>query len=896
VRQLTDSARAWIFRLESFFGRKRRERELEEELKDHVRMLIDHNLRDGLAPAEARRQALVTMGSLDNATEKYRERLGLPWLGSLLQDLGFGLRMLRKDPAVTAVVVITLALGLGANTTVFSIVNGFLLTPLPVAHPEQIVALAVQAKDGPLGAAGLSYPQFVNIRNEATGFSGIIANVLSTLTLRADDRTDQFSGVYVSGDFFSVLGVRPALGRLLLPSDDGLLNQHNFLVLGYSFWQRRFAGDPNVIGKNVRINGKDATIIGVGPKDFRGMFSPFDIDGYLPVSALTIEDPSGRFTTDRSDGRILAFGRLKNAVSIGQAQNSLDVISLRLARQYPATDGGVRIHAIPERLARPQPYANNGFIVISTLFLAFAGLVLLLACLNVTNVVVARGLARQREMAVRAAVGAIRSRLIRQMLTETVLLALLGGVGGLVLALLANRLAPSVHLPNFPLRLDFRFDWRVYMYGFAAALVAGTGSGLGPALRASQADVNAVLRNDGPKRGGGKHRLHSDLVVAQIACSLMLLIIAGLFVRSLEHIEGASLGFDPENVLNVTLDPSQDGYDDAHTIAFYKQLEERIGSLPGVESVGLTQRVPIEPFPARLPVLRDSQVSDPNHQPPSVLYNAVDPGYFKTMRITLLRGRGFTEQDNESAPAVAVVNQTMAKRMWPGQDPIGQLFRLTSITGDLVKVIGVARDGKYQTVAEDFQPYFYLPMAQHWAARQVLEIRCRVVPEAMASSVQREIRNVAADVSIIDLRTMKQSLQGGTGYFLFRFGASLSLQMGLLGLILAVVGIYGVVSFVVAQRTREIGIRMALGADRKDIMVLVLRRGLVLIGLGVLIGVVATVALTGAISHLLLGVSAHDPATYAIATTVLSFVALLACWLPARRATRINPIDALRYE
>lgn len=893
---LLTAARTWIFRMKTFWGRRRRERELAEELQSHVEMLVEEKLRDGLSPKEARREALLTLGSLDQTTENYRDWLGLPWLSHLVQDLRFGVRMLRKDPAFTAVVVVTLALGLGANTAVFSMVNGFLLTPLRVVHPEQIVALAVHQKDVPLGAVGLSYPEFVDFTEQTDAFAGIIANVLSTVTLRVDEQSDQFSMAYVSANTFAVLGLKPAQGRLILPSDDGVTGQHNFLVLGYSFWERRFGGDPSVVGKSVRINGKEAVIIGVGPKDFRGMFSPFDIDGYLPLGALTIEDPSARFRTDRATKRILAFGRIKQGLTLQQAQSSLDVISERLAQQYSATDGGVRVRAIPERLARPQPYANNVFIVISVLFLAFAGLILLLACLNVTNVVLARGLVRQREMALRGAVGAGSGRLVRQMLAEALLLSSLGGAGGLLLALLASRLVPSIHFPNFPLRLDFHFDWRVYAYAFAAAALAGIGSGLGPALRASHTDVNAVLRDDGLGRGGGKQRLHGDLVVAQIACSLMLLIMAGLFVRSLQHIEGTSLGFDPENILNVTLDPSQSGYGDAQATGFYRQLEERVRSLPGVESATLAERVPIEPFPARTPVLKDSEPPDPNRQPPSLLYNAVDPRYFETMRISLLRGRNFTEADDESVPPVTVVNETMARTFWPHQDPIGQVFRLQSVTGPLVRVVGVARDGKYQTVAEDFQPYFYIPLAQHYTSRRVLEIRCRVRPESLVAQIQREIHGIASDMAIIDLRTMKQSLEGGTGYFLFRLGASLAIQIGVLGLVLAVVGVYGVVSFVVTQRTREIGIRMALGADRKDVLIMVLRRGLVLVGLGVLIGLFTTAAVSAAMGHFLVGVSPIDPVTYVLATLTLSCVALLACWIPARRATKVNPIIALRYE
>ena len=887
--------RAWFLRVGGLFGKQRRDSELAAELECHLQMHVADNLRAGMTPEEARRNALIKLGGVEQTKENYRERRGFPWLESLLQDVRFGLRMLRKNPGFTTVVVLTMALGIGANTIIFSMVNGFLLTPLSVRRPEQITALAIQQKNVPVGVSGFSYPEFIDFRNQTDAFSDVFANVISTVALRADDRTDQLSVSYVSANFFAALGLRPAFGRLILPGDGEVFGQPPLLVLGYSFWQKRFGGDNDVVGKQVRISGRAATIIGVAPRDFRGMFSPFEIDGYLPLGAVAMEESSDHFTLDRGQRRILAFGRLRPGVSVPKAQNSLDVIALRLAGQYPATDAGIRVRVIPEKRARPQPYANDIFIVIGVLFLVFAGLILLLACMNVTNVVLARALVRQREIAVRAALGAVPSRLIRQMLTETLLLALLGGVSGLALAGLTNRLAPSVHFPNFPLRLDFAFDWRVYMYAFAAAVFAGIVSGLPPALRASRADVNSVLRDEGLTRGG-KHRLHSDLVIAQIACSLTLLITAGLFVRSLEHIEGTYLGFNPDHVLNLITDPSQDGYDHARTVEFYRELEDRIRALPGVQAASLAGSVPIGSFPARTPVLSESQPADPNRQPPSILYNTIDPGYFETMGVPLLRGRGFTEGDNETAPPVAIVNETMARKFWPHRDPIGERFRMKNATGPLVEIIGVARDGKYQTVAEDFQPYFYVPLAQNYVSRRVLEIRSRVPPESLAAQVQRETHAIAPDVSIVDLRTMKQSLEGGTGYFVFRLGASLAVQMGLVGLLLAVVGVYGVVSFAVNQRTHEIGIRMALGASPQDILVLVLRRGVVLVIAGVLVGLIASWALGRTISHVLVGVSSTDPVVYAAATVMLSCVALLACWIPARRAMRVDPMVALRYE
>jgi predicted permease len=883
--------RAWL--LGSIGLSDRRDQELSEELESHVQMHVEENLRAGMTFAEARRRALIKLGGIEQVKENCRDRRRFTGFESLVQDIRFGLRMLRKNPVVTLAVVITLGLGLGANTAIFSILNGFLLKPLPVSHPEQIAALAVDQQDTPLGAIGLSYPEFLDFRDQTKASSAMFANVLDTVELERDGTADQVPVSYVSSDFFTILGLNPALGRLILPTDGDQFGETPLLVLGYSYWQKRFGGDPSVIGRPVRINGNQATIIGVSPKSFRGMFSPMEIDGYLPLGAISIEESSDRFLTDRRERRVLAFGRLKPGMTFRQAQNSLDVIASRLALTYPDTDAGVRLRAIPEKLARPQPYANSAFLVIGGLFLAFAGLVLLLASMNVTNILLGRALIRQREMAIRAALGAPRSRMIRQMLTETLMLALGGGCAGLALAELANRLAPSLHLPNFPLRLDFSLDWRVCTYGFVAAVFAGIASGLPPALRASRADVNSVLRHEG-LRGSGKHRLHDDLIVAQIACSLMLLIAGGLFVRSLENVEGTDLGFQPNHLLNVMMDPAEDGFNRVRTEGFYRDLEKRMKALPGVHSVSFARSVPIGSFPARMAVL--TQPVEGNRQPPSILYNAVGPSYFETMKIPLVRGRGFTEADNETAPLVAIVNETMANQFWAHLDPIGQVFRLENAAGPRVEIVGIAHQGKYQTVAENFQPYFYVPLRQHYTSRRVLEIRTLVSPEALAPEVEREIHALAANVSIIDLRTMKQWLEGGTGYFIFRLGASLSVEMGLLGLLLAVVGVYGVVSFVVTERTREIGIRMALGAQPRAILALALKRGLTLVVLAVPIGWIGTLVLGRALDHFLVGVTAADPLTYAVATATLASTALIACLIPARRAMRIDPMVALRHE
>jgi predicted permease len=890
--------RSFFARLAALFTGPRRDRDLTDELESHLQLHVDDNLRRGMSPEEARRQAVIGLGGVEQTKESYRDRRSLPALETLLQDIRFGARMLAKSPTLTAVVVITLALGIGANTAIFSMVNGFLLRPLPVPEPEQITALAIQQKDAPVGSSGFSYPEFVDFRKQADGFSDLFADVLTTIDLRTDDRSEQCFANYVSGNFFSALRIRPALGRFILPGEAETPGGQTLAVLGYSYWQKRFRGDPEIIGKQILVDDKPATIIGIVEKQFHGMYSIFELDVYLPISAMTLEVPPNLLWNSRDLRRLLVFGRRKPEVSLSQAQSSLDVISVRLARQYPATDTGITVRAVPEKLARPIPYANNAFIAISGLFLALAGFVLLLACMNVEHILLARGTLRRREMAIRAALGAGRRRLIQQLLTESILLAVFGGVAGIALGVWASSMSSAIHPANLPLHLDSAFDWRVFAYATACALSTGIIVGLWPAMRASSTDVNSVLHDGGQNASTGADHLHmrNFLVVAQVAGSLTLLIIAGLFVRSLRTVQRLDLGFDPGHVLNVILDPHENGYDQPRTTEFYRALEARVRALPGIQSVSLASNLPMASFPKSALVSIEGRPLPPDRQPPKVLCNSIDPPYFETMRVGILRGRSFTESDGEGAPLVAIVNQTMAARFWPSDDPIGKRFSVSGATGPFLEVVGVSKTGKYQTIAEDAQSYFYVPLAQNFASRRALQIRSFLEPESLAGPVKEEIQRLAPDVSIVDIETMKQSLEGGFGFFAFRLAAILAAAMGIIGLILAVVGVYGLISFAASQRTREIGICMALGANPSDILNLVLRQGVRLVVAGVILGMIAAWALARTMGHLLVGISPSDPVTYASVAILLGVVALVACWIPARRATRVDPIVALRHE
>jgi predicted permease len=823
-------------------------------------------------------------------------------MGNLWQDIRFGIRMLGRSPVMTAVVVITLALGIAANAVIFSIVNGF-MRPLPVNSPELLVVLATQQKDAPIFMNRMSYPELVDFRKRADSFSDLFAYNVTLLGLSYEGKADKLVVSYVTGNYFSALGVRPAIGRLFLPKEGEVGDDSPYLVLGYTYWQKRFGGDPGIVGKQVLINGKAGTIIGVAQEGFRGTYAMVAMDGFVPLSRLSVleEAPAGtNIMTERSERILKVLGRLKPGVSPKQAQSSSSAIAAALAEEYPATDKGISVHVMPERLARPEPMPNNLVPIIAVgLFLFLAGLLLVLACLNVANIMLVRATVRQQEMGIRAAMGAGRMRLARQVLTETGLLALLGGAAGILLAVWSSPgLVESSKLGGgVPIRMDFSFDWRVFAYAAGMMILTGIVVGLWPAWRAARADLNTVLR-EGGRTGGSveRHRVRDILVVAQVAGSLMLLIVAGLFARSLKKAQQMYLGFDADHLLNITVYPREIGYDEARTKEFFRDLKGRVRVLPGVKSLSLASTVPMSGSTSVDNIYVEGRPIPAGHQPPVIFSNNVDEDYFATTRVPLLRGRAFRETDNENAPQVAIINQMMSAQFWPNEDAIGKRFSVKGASGPFLEVVGIAADGKYIFIAESPQPYFYRPLAQNFQAFRTLQIRTSIAPESLIPPVEKEIGGLAPDLPIFNAQTMEQELEGGNGFMVFREGAQKAGELGFLGLLLAVVGVFGVVSYAAAQRTHEIGIRMALGAGRRDILRLLLGQGVCLVAIGVALGVAAAWALTRAMAKLLIGVSSTDPLTYAGAVAILAAIALLACYIPARRASRVEPLVALRYE
>ncbi len=880
----------------------RKQRELRDELDCHLEMAAQDRMERGEGPARARQLARRELGNEALILEATRDQWGFGWLEALLQDLRYGVRMLRKSPGFTVVAVLTLALGIGANTAIFSVVDSLLLRPLPVKDPGQLAVLAFRQGNGPL-LSPFSIADYRDIQAQTRSvFSDMLGFQLSLDGVSMAGNADRVLTNYVTGNYFSMLGLRPYLGRLIVPSEGQTPGADPVIVLSYAFWKGHFGADPSIIGKRLLINGVPSTVIGVGPSGFQGLYPAPGVEAFLPLAMISTYEPGypSDFMTSRISQNLYVLARLGPRATLADAGAALNVVAQRLSAQYPETDKGLELSDYAERYARPDPGTAPTLIAASALFLALVALVLLLACANLANLLLVRATARQREIAVRTALGASRSRLIRQLLAESVLLALLGGVVGIVLGLWAAGEIASIDLHN-PINIPVYsgFDWRVFMYTFAAALLTGVLAGLVPALRTSQANITAAFHESSRSVASGKNRLRAGLVVAQVAGSLMLLVMTGLFARSLAAVQRSNLGFDPHNVVNLVMDPTEVGYDETQGLRFYRSLLERIEALPGVESASLSSSTPLSNY-GNNDYLKISNYQNPSGQGlPLVYYSVVSPRYFQTMRVPILRGRSFTPADAQGSPYVAVVSEAFAQRFWPHQDPIGQRFRKASgATNPVYEVVGVARDCRFLSLRGPMKPYFYLPLAQDYAlsSLQALQIRSAGSPDSVMREAQSVIRDLAPNLPVFDVQTMSESLHTLAGFLLFQLGAGLAAALGLLGLTLAIVGVYGVISFSTSQRTHEIGIRLALGAQGSQILNLILRQGFVIIGIGLLAGCAAALLVAHLISSLLVGVTFADPLTYLSVTLALALVALLACYIPARRVLRVDPLVALRHE
>ncbi|MBA3714242.1 MAG: ABC transporter permease [Pyrinomonadaceae bacterium] len=838
---------------------------------------------------------------------------------TIWQDLRYAARMLWKTPGFTIVAVLSLALGIGANTAIFSFVNAVLLRALPIAEPERLVFVFSSTRAELYNVA--PYPDYVDYRDRNKVFSDLTAYSGITVSLSDNEQVEQISGLIVSGNYFDVLGVRARAGRTFLPEEDQTPGAHPVAIISHGLWQRCFAGDANAVGKQLLLNGQPFTVVGVAPAGFDGAEAGRTSDIYVPMMMQAVVRPprsgySGEMNPDllsvRRNGWLNMIGRLKADVSFEGAQSEMKVLAKQLADAYPDTNKEETATLFP--VTKGDPDQRGTLLSVAGLMSGVVGLVLLIACANVANLLLARASARRKEISIRLALGASRWRLIRQLLTESVFLSLVGGAGGLLLAVWLVDALQSYSPPGnfFPVTFDFSLDARVLAFTLLLSVLTGIIFGIAPALQASNPDLVHALKDEMVALPGGSSwgfrgfNLRNLLVVAQVALSLVLLISAGLFLRSLHRAQHIDPGFSPEHVLVMPLNIHLLRYTKAQGQEFYRGMIERVEAIPGVQSATLSRTPPLSGASRQSNVLiegregpnrtsnSESTSGNPDTGENLTLASPVALKYFETMSIPLLRGRDFTAQDREGAPGVIIINETFARRYFPDQDPLGKRLSLSGAKGPWLEVVGLARDGKYITLGETSAPMVYQSILQRHETGMTLLIRTGGDPSNFAAGVRREVQTIEKNLPVPNIRPMTELLNNSL--FPARMGAVLLGVFGLLALLLAAVGLYGVMSYSVARRTREIGIRMALGARGGDVLGLVLREGMALVAVGVLLGLGGAFAVTRLLVSFLYGVSTTDPLTFVSIAVFLTLIALAASFIPARRASKVDPMIALRYE
>ncbi len=893
-----------------------REAAIVEELAQHLDDCYAELLAGGATQAEAQRRTLAELNGSELLAQELRrmERqvsqepivLGTNrrtnMIADLWQDLRYGARMLLKTPGFTAVAALSLAFGIGANTAIFSLVDKAMIRKLPVEEPERLVVVSATSSRG-LSTA-FTYPDFADYRDGNQVFEGLVCYTQRALTLNDGGLAERVQGMIVSGNYFTALRVQPALGRGFLPEEDKTRGSHPVIVISYGLWQRRFGADPALVGKAVNLNGYSFTVVGIAPPEFTGTIPGSVPDVYVPVMMQGLVSPSWKFDPlfgPRSRGLawLEVLGRLKPGVGREQATAAMNALGSQIAKTNPNPDGASRFE--PKFVLEDGSRGNTSLLrdlrFPLQMLMATVGLILLIACANVANLLLARAGARQKEIAVRLAVGAGRGRLIRQLLTESLLLAALGGGTGLALAASISGLVVSYTPPNTfsTLTLDNRLDWRVLGFTLCVTLLTGILFGLAPALSASRPDLVSALKDESTLFGAGVRRqsLRNLLVVGQVALSLIVLVGAGLCVRSLQKLQAIDAGFDASKVLVMSADVSLSGYNNERGLRFYSELLERIKTLRGVEAASLAAQLPLgTAISSTLKV--DGYAPKPGEDLSSD-FNIIGPDYFRTMKIPLLDGREFGQSDTTTAPQVVIINETAVRRYWPGQSPLGQRLILGRAPDEEVReIVGVVKDSKYRQLTEAVRPAIYVPLAQDYRANMALHVRTAGEPEAMLAVVRREVQAMDASLPLYNIKTLEE--QRNSSLYTSRLAATLLTVFGLVALLLAAVGLYGVMAYAVNRRTREIGIRLALGAQGHDVLRQMLAEGMTLVTIGVAFGLAGAFALTRLMKTLLFGVSATDPLTFGVIAGLLLVVAMLACFIPARRATKVDPLVALRCD
>src|SRR5919202_161666 len=804
---------------------------------------------------------------------------------SLLKDVRFSFRHLRKSPGFTAVAVASLALGIGANAAIFSLVNAVILRPLPVARPDRLVSVSASGRDDSMLA--FSYPTYLDFRDRNQVLSGLFAERISPMSLSRGGASERIWGYQVTGNYFDVLGVRARLGTALTPEDDRARLASPVAVLSYGAWQRRFGADTGVVGQEITINGHPFRVVGVMPEGFAGAEVIYTPEVWVPMAMQEWVEPGHPWLDRRSTQDIFAVGRLKDGVTREQAEASLNLLAEQLGKQYPDTDEGRRITLVPPGFVVPR--LRGAAVGFAAVLMCVVGLVLLIACTNLANLLLARASARRKEVAVRLALGASRLRVVRQLLTESLLLSLAGGAAGLLLAFWILALVVAYRPPmELPLWIETSVDWRVLAFTLLASLATCLLFGLAPALQATRTELVPALKDAGAQAGRSRSRLRGALVVAQVTLSLVLLVAAGLTARALARLRAANPGFQVEGGLVMSFDLGLQGYDEARGREFERQIVERVRRLPGVRDASLTDLLPLSLNYTSTNVYVEGQPPARGANVPNPMAASVGADYFRAMGIPLVAGRGVEERDGKDAPRVVVVNETFARRFWPGADPareaVGKRLSFESDQGPWVQIVGVARDGKYWTLAEAPRMFVYVPLTQSYDSSVTLVARAQGDPRALVPAIREEVRRLDPTLPAFDVKTLSEHM--GVSLFPARVAAALLGAFGLVALTLAAMGVYGVVSYSAAQRTREIGIRIALGAQTRDVLRLVAGRGMLYVSVGVAAGLACALALTRFMEGLLYGVSATDPLTFALVVLLLGGVALLACLAPARRAAK----------
>lgn len=874
---------ALLSRLVAVLRANRTVHEIDEELESHIHEAVAA----GRDPVEARR----AFGSALRYREQSRDLKLIGWLDDLFQDLRFGARMLARSPGFSFLAILCLTLAIGANAAVFSWIEGILLRPFPlVADQDRLMAVA-NTNRGSADTFDMSWPDFQDLARASTLIDAFIAEKITGTTLSIGDRAVRAPGSMVSANYFDAIGVHPVLGRGFEPGEDSGRNAHPVTVISYQMWQERFHGDPAVIGKTQVLAGLPHTIVGVAPNGFFGTFVGYAFQFWVPVSMQTQFDAGVYKLEDRGARWIEGFARPKSGVTIEQAQAESSAIAARLEAEYPETNRGWGVRLFP---LWQTPF-NNAATFLPTLGIALLVVlsVLLIACANVGNLLLVRAFARQQEMTIRLAVGAGRRRLIKQLLTEGLILSAIAAAGGLVVA---HWLRDAVALLTPPrggilLRLPGELDWRVLAVSGGVCLISTVLFGLVPAVLASQVDLACALRSESGGIIGARSKawIRSTLVVVQMTLSFVLLVGAGLLIQSMQAIRHANPGFSTQGVVTTSVDLFTAGYDPQRAKLFQDELIDRVQSLGGVESAAFSRQTPFTYRDYSSAAIAVDGYDAPLDQQPSADYNEIGPGFLATMGIPLVSGREFTRADNETAPPVAIVDETMAAQFWRGLDPVG---RRVQVKGTWMQIVGVARTAKYRNLLEAPKPFFYVPLRQNFSASAGLQIRTPQSTAALAPALVREIHALDANVAPGELITMREQVERTTASQ--RVAFTILVVFGGLALMLAAIGLYGVMASTVSQSTRELALRMALGAGASDLLQLVLSKGLLLTAGGVALGVVAALEATRLMGYLLYRVSPRDPLAFAWAVVVIAIASLTACLVPAWRATRTDPLRALR--